>query len=38
MNKIMTTEIQNIVQGTKTAQQGLDDAAAQWNEIFAAAN
>lgn len=38
MNKIMTTEIQNVVQGTKTAQQGLDDAAAEWNEILAAAN
>lgn len=37
MNKIMTTEIQNAVQGTKTPQQALDDAAAQWNEIFAAA-
>lgn len=38
MNKIMTTEIQNVVSGSKTAQQGLDDAAAQWNEILAAAN
>lgn len=37
MNKIMTTEIQNVIQGSKTAQQALDDAAAQWNEIFAAA-
>lgn len=37
MNKIMTTEIQNVVSGAKTAQQGLDDAAAQWNEILAAA-
>jgi multiple sugar transport system substrate-binding protein len=38
MNKIMTTEVQNVLQGTKSAQQALDDAAAQWNEIFAAAN
>ncbi len=38
MNKIMTTEIQNVVSGSKTAQEGLDDAAAQWNEILAAAN
>jgi multiple sugar transport system substrate-binding protein len=37
MNKIMTTEVQQVVQGNKTAQQALDDAAAQWNEIFAAA-
>ena len=37
MNKIMTTEIQNVIQGTKSAQQALDDAAKQWNEIFAAA-
>jgi multiple sugar transport system substrate-binding protein len=38
MNKIMTTEVQHVVQGTKSAQEALDAAAAQWNEIFAAAN
>lgn len=37
MNKIMTTEIQNVVQGKKTAKQALDDAAAEWNKIFAEA-
>ena len=34
MNKIMTTEVQNVVQGRKTAKQALDDAAAEWNKIF----
>lgn len=38
MNKIMTTEVQNVVQGTKTAKQALDDAAAEWNKILAAVN
>lgn len=37
MNKIMSTEVQNVVQGKKTAKQALDDAAAEWNKIFAAA-
>ena len=37
MNKIMTTEVQNVVQGKKTAKQALDDAAAEWNKILAAA-
>jgi multiple sugar transport system substrate-binding protein len=37
MNKIMSTEIQNAVQGKKTAKQALDDAAAEWNKILAAA-
>ena len=37
MNKIMTTEIQNVVQGKKNAKQALDDAAAEWNKILAAA-
>jgi multiple sugar transport system substrate-binding protein len=37
MNKIMTTEIQNVVQGRKSAKQALDDAAEEWNKIFAAA-
>ena len=37
MNKIMTTEIQNVVQGKKGAKQALDEAAAEWNKILAAA-
>jgi ABC-type glycerol-3-phosphate transport system substrate-binding protein len=37
MNKVMTTEIQNAVQGKKTAKQALDDAAAEWNKVLAAA-
>jgi multiple sugar transport system substrate-binding protein len=37
MNKIMTTEIQNVVQGKKSAKQALDEAAAEWNKILAAA-
>ena len=37
MNKIMTTEVQNVVQGKKSAKQALDDAAAEWNKIFAEA-
>jgi ABC-type glycerol-3-phosphate transport system substrate-binding protein len=36
MNKIMTTEVQNVLQGKKPAKQALDDAAAEWNKIFAA--
>ncbi|MBB4018943.1 ABC-type glycerol-3-phosphate transport system substrate-binding protein [Chelatococcus caeni] len=36
MNKIMTTEVQNVVQGKKSAKEALDDAAAEWNKIFAA--
>ena len=35
MNKIMTTEVQNVVQGKKGAKQALDDAAAEWNKILA---
>ena len=35
MNKIMTTEVQNVVQSKKTAKQALDDAAAEWNKILA---
>ena len=35
MNKIMTTEVQNVVQAKKTAKQALDDAAAEWNKILA---
>jgi multiple sugar transport system substrate-binding protein len=37
MNKIMTTEVQNVLQGKKPAKQALDDAAAEWNKVFAAA-
>jgi len=36
MNKIITTEVQNVVQGKKSAKVALDDAAAAWNKIFAA--
>ena len=36
MNKIMTIEVQNVVQGKKSAKQALDDAAAEWNKILAA--
>ena len=35
MNKIMTTEVQNVVQGKKNAKQALDDAATEWNKILA---
>jgi ABC-type glycerol-3-phosphate transport system substrate-binding protein len=35
MNKIMTTEVQNVVQGKKNAKQAMDDAAAEWNKILA---
>jgi ABC-type glycerol-3-phosphate transport system substrate-binding protein len=35
MNKIMTTEVQNVVQGKKNAKQALDDAAGEWNKILA---
>ena len=37
MNKVMTVEVQNAVQGKKSAKQALDDAAAEWNKIFTAA-
>jgi ABC-type glycerol-3-phosphate transport system substrate-binding protein len=37
MNKAMTNEVQNVMQGKKTAKQALDDAAAEWNKILAAA-
>jgi ABC-type glycerol-3-phosphate transport system substrate-binding protein len=35
MNKIITTEIQNVVQGKKNAKRALDEAAAEWNKILA---
>lgn len=38
MNKIMTTEVQNVIQGKKSAKQALESAAAEWNRIFAAVN
>ena len=37
MNKIITTAVQDVVQGKKTAKVALDEAAAEWNKIFAAA-
>lgn len=37
MNKVMTTEVQNVVQGKKSAKQALDDAAAEWNKVLASA-
>ncbi len=37
MNKIMTIEVQNVVEGKKSAKQALDDAAAEWNKILSAA-
>ncbi|MCC7284285.1 MAG: ABC transporter substrate-binding protein [Acetobacteraceae bacterium] len=38
MNKIMTTEIQNVIQGKRSAKEALDSAAAEWNKIFEAVN
>ena len=35
MNKIITAEIQNVVQGKKNTKQALDEAAAEWNKILA---
>ena len=35
MNKIITTEVQNVVQGKKNAKKALDDAAVEWNKILA---
>jgi len=35
LNKVLTSEIQNVVQGKKSAKQALDDAAAEWNKILA---
>jgi multiple sugar transport system substrate-binding protein len=34
LNKVLTVEIQNVVQGKKTAKQALDDAAAEWNKVL----
>ena len=35
LNKVLTIEIQNAVQGKKTVKQALDDAAAEWNKVLA---
>jgi ABC-type glycerol-3-phosphate transport system substrate-binding protein len=35
MNKIMTAEVQNVVQGKKNAKQALEAAAAEWDKILA---
>jgi ABC-type glycerol-3-phosphate transport system substrate-binding protein len=35
LNKVLTTEIQNAVQGKKSVKQALDDAAAEWNKVLA---
>ena len=35
LNKVLTAEIQNAVQGQKSVKQALDDAAAEWNKVLA---
>jgi ABC-type glycerol-3-phosphate transport system substrate-binding protein len=35
LNKALTVEIQNVLQGKKGAKQALDDAAAEWNKVLA---
>ncbi len=35
LNKVLTAEIQNAVQGKKSVRQALDDAAAEWNKVLA---
>jgi ABC-type glycerol-3-phosphate transport system substrate-binding protein len=35
LNKALTIEIQNVLQGKKGAKQALDDAAAEWNKVLA---
>jgi multiple sugar transport system substrate-binding protein len=35
LNKVLTVEIQNVVQGKKPAKQALDDAATEWNKVLA---
>jgi multiple sugar transport system substrate-binding protein len=35
LNKVLTMEIQNAVQGKKSVKQALDDAAAEWNKVLA---
>ncbi len=34
LNRVMTIEVQNFINGNKTARQALDDAAAKWNELI----
>jgi len=34
LNKALTVEIQNVLQGKKGAKQALDDAAAEWNKVL----
>jgi ABC-type glycerol-3-phosphate transport system substrate-binding protein len=34
LNRIMTIEVQNFINGNKTAKQALDDAAVKWNELI----
>lgn len=35
LNRVLTGEIQNAVQGKKSVRQALDDAAAEWNKALA---
>ena len=35
LNKALTVEIQNVLQGKKNTKQALDDAAAEWNKVLA---
>ncbi|HEX7511806.1 MAG TPA: sugar ABC transporter substrate-binding protein [Candidatus Methylomirabilis sp.] len=35
LNKALTVEIQNVLQGKKGAKQALDDAAVEWNKVLA---
>jgi ABC-type glycerol-3-phosphate transport system substrate-binding protein len=35
LNKVLTAEIQNAVQGKKPVKQALDDAAVEWNKVLA---
>jgi ABC-type glycerol-3-phosphate transport system substrate-binding protein len=34
LNRLMTIEVQNFINGNKTAKQALDDAAAKWTETL----
>ena len=35
LNKALTVEIQNVLQGKKAVKPALDDAAAEWNKVLA---
>jgi multiple sugar transport system substrate-binding protein len=35
LNKVLTVEIQNVLQGKKAVKPALDDAAAEWNKVLA---